>query len=459
MWRTEGDPRTRSSGLLLELLDSTPSWNRFLAAHEHTTRVVPRLRDRVIDPLPALATPMWTPDTGFSLERHVRRVRLSAPGSMAQLLEVAADFAARPIDTSRPPWTALLVEGMSDGRAAYLLQVQHALTDGLGMMQLLDLAHSKTARPGGSVIGAVGSLPVRPARSVRPLDLVVEQLRDEVVSVSRRMGEGIGAAIGGFGRALEDPVGVVGSALEYGRSLGRVLGPLPVVRTPLPKGPAAGCKLLLHDVPLDGLKAAARAGGGSVNDAYLAAVLGTFRLLYQHLGVHVEQLPMAIPISLRADDDPQGGNRFTGARFAAPVGEPDPRVRMTRVGALIKQAREEPAIGFLDVVAPALSRLPGTALAGLTSSMTATSDVQASNIPGLREPVYVAGARVLGTYAIGPRPGVSAMFTMLSYAGTCCIGVNADPVLAEDTELFAACLREGFDEVLAIGREGRRGSR
>jgi hypothetical protein len=233
-----------------------------------------------------------------------------------------------------------------------------------------------------------------------------------------------------------------------------------VVRTPLPKGPAAGGRLFLYDLPLDELKAAARAGGGSANDAYLAAVLGAFRKLYEHLGVHVEELPMGIPISLRDDEDPQGGNRFTGARFAAPVGEPDPRVRMTKVAALVKRAREEPAIGFLDVVAPALSRLPGPALVGLTSSMAAASDVQASNIPGMREPVYVAGARVLGTYVIGPRPGVSAMFTMVSYAGTCCIGVNVDPMLAPDDDLFARCLREGFDEVLALGRgQPRRGSR
>lgn len=459
MWRTESDPRTRSSGLLLELLDSTPSWSRFLAAHEHATKVVPRLRDRVVDWLPALTAPIWTPDPGFSLQRHVQRVRLSGPGTMDELLEVAAAFAARPIDTSRPPWSAVLVEGLTGGRSAYLLRVQHALTDGLGMMQLLGLAHSRTAAPGGSTLGAVGSLPVQPARPARPLDLVAEQLRGEVASLPARLGHGIGGALGRLGRALEDPLEATGRAVDYGRSLARIIRPPAAVRTPLPRGSASDYRLLLHEVGLDELKAAARAGGGSVNDAYLAAVLGTFRRFYDHVGVHIEQIPMAIPISLRDEDDPHGGNRLTGARFAAPLGEPDPRARMARVAALIKRAREEPAIGFLDVVAPALSRLPAPALVGLASTMTATSDVQASNIAGLREPVYVAGAKVLGTYVIGPRPGVSAMVTMLSYAGTCCIGVNVDPVLVPDTEVFATCLRDGFEEVLALGRGARRGTR
>jgi hypothetical protein len=222
---------------------------------------------------------------------------------------------------------------------------------------------------------------------------MAEQLRDEFASLPERVGHGIGGVLGRLGRACDDPVGVAGSVLEYGRSLSRVIGPPPVVRTPLPKGPAAHCRLLLHDVPLDELKAAARAGGGSVNDAYLAAVLGTFRRLYVHLGVDVERLPMAIPISLRDEDDAHGGDRLAEARFAAPVGERDPRVRMARVAALTKQAREEPAIGFLDIVAPALSRLPAPELVELTSSMTATSDVRASNIPGLPRPVYVAAPR------------------------------------------------------------------
>jgi hypothetical protein len=196
-----------------------------------------------------------------------------------------------------------------------------------------------------------------------------------------------------------------------------------------------------------------------VNDAYLAAVLGAFRLFHERQGVTVEHLAMTIPISLRGEDDPHGGNRLAGARFVAPVAEPDPRIRMTRIGALARRARDEPAVGFLDLVAPAISRLPAPALVRLATSMISASDVHASNIPGLREPVYVAGAKVLGTYVLGPRPGVRAMITMLSYAGTCCICANVDPTLVPDPDLFARCLRDGFDEVLDLGRASRRRTR
>jgi hypothetical protein len=181
-------------------------------------------------------------------------------------------------------------------------------------------------------------------------------------------------------------------------------------------------------------------------------VLGTFRRYHEYFGEPVDQLPMAIPISLRDSGDPMGGNRFTGARFGAPMGEADPRTRIQLIREFILTVRAEPAIGFLGVISPVLSKLPSPVLTEITANLTKVSDVQASNIPGLGHAVYLAGAKVLRMYPIGPRPGVAAMVTMVSYDGVCCIGVNVDPDAVTDHELFETCLREGFDEVLELGR-------
>jgi hypothetical protein len=121
----------------------------------------------------------------------------------------------------------------------------------------------------------------------------------------------------------------------------------------------------------------------------------------------------------------------------------------------ILTARSEPAIGFLEVLAPALSRLPSAALTEIAGGLTNVSDVQASNIPGLGYPVYLAGAKVLRMYPMGPRPGVAAMVTMVSYDGTCCLGINLDPDVITDLDRFEDCLTKGFDEVLALGRTTR----
>jgi hypothetical protein len=48
-----------------------------------------------------------------------------------------------PFDRARPPWEGTLVEGLPDGKAAYLLKLHHVLTDGLGLTNLLSQIHSR----------------------------------------------------------------------------------------------------------------------------------------------------------------------------------------------------------------------------------------------------------------------------------------------------------------------------
>jgi WS/DGAT/MGAT family acyltransferase len=451
MWRAEGALATRSSGVLLELLESAPEWERFRSAHDKATRLIPRLRDKVVEPLLPVVTPTWVPDTHFDLDYHVQRVRLPTPGTTRQLLDYAAQFTGRPLDPNRPCWEALLVEGLSDGRAAYLLKLHHSLSDGLGIMQLLELAHSRTAEPGHLDAAASAPAGTPDGSDATPLSLTAEGLLDEVRDAPAGLVRGAGELLGAVGATVRDPIGSAGRAVRYGQSLGRMLAPAGD-RSPLLKDNGYGYRLVLHDVPLAELKAGGKAAGGSVNDAFLAAILGGFRRFHEHAGVHVEHLPMAIPVSLRRPDDPMGGNKFAGARLPGPVGVADPAERIRQIRKLILAVRDEPAIGFLEVLAPVLSRLPSAALTEISGNLTNVSDIQASNIPGVGWPVYLAGSRVLRLYPLGPRPGVAAMVTMVSYDGMCCIGVNVDPDVVPDIELFERCLAEGFDEVLALGR-------
>src|SRR4029453_911834 len=143
MWRVEADPRLRSTMTAVYLLDRPPDWDRFLAAHEWATRLIPRIRMRVVDPPFALGMPTWVVDDQFDLSFHVRRVRLPEPGTLRQLLALVATDGMASFDRSRPPWRASLVEGLEDGRAAYVLKLHHSLTDGQGSVQLVGLLHSR----------------------------------------------------------------------------------------------------------------------------------------------------------------------------------------------------------------------------------------------------------------------------------------------------------------------------
>ncbi|MDT4938382.1 MAG: diacylglycerol O-acyltransferase / wax synthase, partial [Pseudonocardiales bacterium] len=85
MWRADSDPRTRSTGILLEVLTSEPDWDRLVAAHERVTATISRLRDRVVEPALPLVQPVWTPDPDFDVSNHLCSTRLDQPGSMRQL--------------------------------------------------------------------------------------------------------------------------------------------------------------------------------------------------------------------------------------------------------------------------------------------------------------------------------------------------------------------------------------
>jgi diacylglycerol O-acyltransferase len=62
----------------------------------------------------------------------------------------------------------------------------------------------------------------------------------------------------------------------------------------------------------------------------------------------------------------------------------------------------------------------------------------------------------LKTLAFGPVPGVAMMVVMFTEGETCYVGVNYDTASVTEPDLFVQCLREGFDEILALGDEAPR---
>jgi diacylglycerol O-acyltransferase len=198
------------------------------------------------------------------------------------------------------------------------------------------------------------------------------------------------------------------------------------------------------------LRAAARTGGGTLHDGYLAALLGGYRRYHTALGRPVDTLPVGIPISMRRPGDPAGGNRITATRFAAPVSTIDPKERIEQVRALVLAARREPALDAGDLLFPTLARLPAALSTQLVGSLTRGNDLQASFVPGPRGDRYLAGTRVAGFYPFAPRPGCPAMITLVTHTDLACIGVNFDPAAFTRPGLFVRCLLDGFTEVLSL---------
>ncbi|MCQ4083877.1 WS/DGAT domain-containing protein [Streptomyces sp. RB6PN25] len=446
IWRMEADPRLRSPVAAVEVLDRTPDWDRFMAAHEWVTRVLPRARMRVVNTPLHLGNPVWAVDPNFDLSFHVRRQHLPSPSTFEQALQVCQTVVSEPFDTARPPWQALLVEGPDGGPAVYLLKTHHSLTDGLGGIQLLALLHSRRRRhtphkwrceaPAAEPIGSWGALGEQVTRGVRaaPVRLATTALR----------------APGTLAALATRPAGAA-AAVRYARSLGRVLAPPTCPPSPLLRGRSLSYRFSVLETTVDALKRAGKAGGGSLNDAYIAALLGGFRRYHGAMGSSVGRIPMAMPVSMRAEDNPMGGNRFAGARFAGPVDVEDPAERIAAIHETILGVRHEPALDSLQVLAPVLSRIPTALLTDWYAGQSAQLDLQASNFRGIPVPVYIAGARIERMFPFGPLPGCAVMVVLGSHCGVCCIGINADPAAVTEPDLFLHCMRAGLDEVLRVG--------
>jgi len=447
IWYLEQDPLLRFTVTAVTLFDRAPDWDRLVDRAERACRVAPHFRDRVVSAPFRLAPPRWVTDEHFDIGYHLRRVRAPAPGDMSTVLDLARTTAMGALDRSRPLWEATLVEGVDGEGAAMVLKTHHSLTDGVGGMQLATVLFDldPDADP------AAGDWPAPPApEALTPLGLA----RDVAAHHAARLAEGgaraAAEALPTLGRLARDPAGTAGGWLRTAGSVARMVRPV-TRSSPVLRERSLTWRFQVLDVPLDDLRRSARATGTTLNDAFLAGITGGMRRYHEQLGQPVDELRVAMPINIRRPEDPIGGNRVAIVRYLVPVGIEDPGARLQHLHEAASAAREEPAVPHTEAVLEAVSPITPAAV----RPMSVHVDFGASNVPGPPVPVYLAGAEALRFYPFGPTGGSAVNVTLLSYRGTCCIGVNSDARAIPDGDRFLACLADGFDEVLAVGGGGR----
>jgi diacylglycerol O-acyltransferase / wax synthase len=448
--RGEAYPATRSAFLNLEILDRAADWGRLRDALDRASRVVIRMRQKVVvPPLPTTA-PRWVVDPDFDLDYHLRRVALPAPGTLRQVLDLAEVTLQSPLDTSRALWEAVYVEGLEGGRSALLTKLSHAITDGLGGIALFEQVYDTERDPEPRPMP-----PVPVPRDLTGEDLLrdsIRQLPQTTFTAGRRFLGGVASAAV---RLATQPGPAVTEALGFADSARRMLIPQPAETSPLLRRRSLASRTIVLELPLADLRTAAKSVGASVNDAYLAALCGGLGRYHEVLGIPVDAIPLALPVSLRGAGDPASGNRFTGVTIAAPVGEPDPVERMRLVREQVIARRGEPALDVIGRLAPALALLPDEALHEVVDRIP-PPDIQASNVPGYAKETFLAGARVERQYALGPLPRVAMMAILVSRAGTCTVAFRYDTASFTAADQLEKCLQAGFDEMVEVGRVATR---
>jgi WS/DGAT/MGAT family acyltransferase len=453
-WYMERDPALRSTVVSVMWLDRAPAWDVLVDRVDRASRLAPGFRKRVVAPPFRLATPRWTDDGGFDLGWHLRRVVAPPPHDREAVLEIARVAAMASFDRDRPLWEFTLVEGLADGGAAFVMKVHHSLTDGVGGMQLALLLFDLTpVPPSAEVLGPLpGAAPGERADTVAVVaDAVAASAERTVAGVARAAR----AAVPMAWRTVRDPLGSARRAGALAASVYRMTKPLSDTLSPVMTERGTARRLATFAVPLADLRTAARASDGTVNDAFMAAVAGGMRRYHEIHGACVSSLRVTVPINLRAPGEAAGGNRITLQRLTVPVGITDPLRRMRAVHDVCRAARDEPSLAVTDGVAAGLNVLPPGYLGGVLKHV----DFLTSNVPGVDVPIYLAGAEVTEWVPFGPTTGTSVNVTLLSYRGTCGVGITIDTDAVPDADTLVGCLRDGFAEVVATGRAARPGRR
>lgn len=448
MWGVEQDPVLRSVIVAMTLLDEQPDIDVLIERIDRMTLAVPKLRQRVIGNPVSLIPPRWEFDPNFDISYHLKRYHVPADGTDRPLMRIAEQLGEQDFDRDRPLWEMALVQGFDGPRAAVIIKLHHAITDGVGGMAMAASLFDLTRTPPADL----GPKPPDPAGNVLGLaGRVANGAQFAAKSVVRR-GQAIAeGAVGLASRTAADPGEAAVAGAAFAQSAARLLAPAAEPLSPLMHGRSLSCHMAVIAVPFAPFKAASKSVGGTLNDAYLAAVSGGVARYHDLHHAPADYVRVNMPVNMRTGGgDDAGGNRWVPARFPMPLDSGDPVARIKRLSPLLKQARTEPALMLSDSIYRLLTALPQSAATSISAGMMKGCDLAVTNVPGPPIALYAAGAQALAIVPFAPKAGAAANLGLMTYNGVAYIGLNIDTRAIPDPEVFIEHIRAGFDEILAI---------
>jgi WS/DGAT/MGAT family acyltransferase len=430
-------------------MDQPTDVKRFRERMGRVAGAFPRLRRKVTPTFGRLAPPRWVDDPDFHLDFHLRRVAVPGDGSDRDLLDLAAELSSDPFDRTRPLWRFWMVEGLAEGRGAVIQQIHHTITDGEGGVRLsammLDLERD-AAEP---------MMPIpEPDGGEDPVDLdrsMLDGLRDAVTHNARRQAGVVLRGAGSLVDTLSHPETLPG-ALRDGASMATSLARQALVadpaRSPLWTERSLHRHLETLRVPLDDARRAAKALGGTVNDFFVAGAAAAAGDLHRRRGHPVDELRISMPVSTRQRGE-SGGNAFSPMRLLVPTGLMAPSERFGAIHEQLGATKGERAITAASNVAGLINLLPTSLLVRTGRQIVSTIDFAVSNVRGAPFDLYMAGAKILANYPVGPTAGTAFNLTLLSSGGMLDMGLNCDAAAVDDPEELKECLELAYEELLS----------
>lgn len=433
-------------------------FKQILAHVESRLGQLPVFREKIRHVPLDLDYPYWIEDENFDIEYHVRHIALPKPGDWRQFCIQAARIHARPLDLQRPLWEMYVIEGLDSfldlpqGSFAVLLKIHHAAIDVARGNEITTLLHDISAdspppvppvpwfpeaAPGnlGLLLRAGFNVATFPLRVAQPL------MRNwaTVKSAARTFaGEFLG-------HPEEFPMTRFNSEVSPHRVFDTRRFALPDFKA------------------IRGL-----AAGATVNDVVLAVCAGGLRRYLDLQGeLPGESLVAAAPVAVRVmggkAGDASGQARFSWVRMGLGTDIADPVERLVAIQALSSSsevmAQAVSARELIDLAEHA----PSAAIAATSKMLRSASallgnwaplaNCAITNVPGPQVPLYLRGARLTYVSAIMPiSDGMGLVFSVTSYSEMIVISFTACYEQLPDPEVFAQCLRDSFQEYLALVR-------
>jgi diacylglycerol O-acyltransferase / wax synthase len=435
-------------GALAILEGPAPSIEDLTAHIESRLHLVPRYRQRVINPPMQTGRPLWVDDVDFTVTYHVRHTALPRPGTEEQLRRLVGRIVSQRLDRTKPLWEVWLVEGLADNRFAIINKTHHALVDGVGGVDILtalfDLERD-TPR----------TAPQRWSPKTTPgtTGLLVHGAESAV-----KLGLGVATSLLGAAANVRDSARRVADAgqgvLEIGQ---RLVDPAPA--TPLNRKPGPHRRVATVTCELEDFKTVKNAFGGTVNDVVLAVVSGALGRFLQQRDMDTDGLILraCVPMSVRTQDQRGGaGNRITIMVAPLPVGTPEPTERLAQVRAAMDGVKKSKQAVGAETLTKMENFMPPTVLAqaarlGFSPRLY---NVLVTNIPGPQFPVYLLGRQMLELFPLAfLAPTHLLAIGIVSYNARVTLGLLGDYDGVPDLDLLAKEIETALDELVAAVKD------
>jgi diacylglycerol O-acyltransferase len=208
---------------------------------------------------------------------------------------------------------------------------------------------------------------------------------------------------------------------------------------------------------LDQVKAVKNELGITVNDVVMAVCTTALReWLLERDELPADPLVAMVPVSVRSEEE-RGtyGNRVSTMIVTLPTNEPDARARLMMLHDSMRVAKDRhsamPANLMQDAtqfIPPALMSRASRVVAELASVAPPSLNLVISNVPGPRNPLYLAGAELVANYPVSViMDGIGLNITVLSYRDHIDFGIIADREQIDDVWPLMRKLSEALDEI------------